>query len=449
MRLLPVVFLALVWPDGLATAREKNPSFTADDVLAVQAMLSDMQKVVTLDYFPGDKIGKEFEARCAETALALKKVQSNAEAYGLIADALASPDPRIRFYPPASQVRVDYSWKWQLIGDAAYVTEIDHEGDARKQGLQLGDKVLAYEGVAINRENYQSVYYVFKSLAPRPGLRVFVESPGAEPRWLAIAATVRPQRKLQSSGGANSFWAAWELSASDWRHRKEFYDLKQHLHRVGPVAVWRPIELERDEVAVADALKEIKSASALVLDLRGLYVSQHETAARLLDGLFADDVEVGVVKRGNRSLTDVRLRFGSGPRAFLGTVLVLVDAHTAMYAEVFARVIQQKQRGVIIGDYTMGRVVDETSFGQTRGASFGFATAHVLVPTGEVVMADGVKLDGKGVAPDLLLRPAPADLAGERDVVLAKALAMLKQKISPEDARKLIRLPSEDDDDNE
>ena len=111
--------------------------------------------------------------------------------------------------------------------------------------------------------------------------------------------------------------------------------------------------------------------------------------------------------------------------------------------------IQQKRRGVIIGDYTMGRVRQETLFGRGQGASFSFVAAGVLVPTGEIVLADGVSLQGKGLGPDLLLRPTPADLAGDRDVVLAKALGMLKQKISPEDARKLVRLPSEDDDDNE
>ena len=441
--------LALSLAAQSAGARDDAPEYTATDIHQAQTILEDMQKAVTLNYYPEDRIGKDFDARCAAAERTLESVHSNSEAFGVIADALASPDARIRFIPPLRSSRVDYSWQWQLIGDAAYVTQVDREGDARKQGLAVGDKIASIEGVTISRENYESIYYVFHRLAPRPGLRVLVESRGQEPRWLAIASTVRPQRKLTSSGSRTSFWAAWELSESDRRHRDEFLDLKQHLHRSGSVAIWRAIELEHDSSAVADGLKELKSANALILDLRGVHVRQHDPVLRLLDDLFVDKFTAGTVKRGIRSLTDLQMRIGSGSGAFQGTVLVLVDAETGAYAEVLARVIQQRQRGVIIGDFTLGRVLEETQFYQTRGTAFSFATASALIPTGAVVMADGVELDGKGVTPDLLLRPTAADLAGGRDVMLAKALAMLKQKVVPEDARKIVRLPSEDDDDNE
>jgi C-terminal processing protease CtpA/Prc len=420
---------------------------STDEVTETRTVLDDMHDAMRDHYYPRGKIGNDFDSRCAETRKALANAADHNEAYALIADALMSVDSRLRFYPPLRSARADYSWKWRLIGNAAYVTQIDQVGDATKQGLKLGDLILSLEDQVPDRNNYQQLQYLFNTLAPRPGLRVLVQSPGQEPRWMAIATTLRPQRKIRSSGSPSSFWTAWELSESDKRHRDEFYDLKPHLHHTGAIAIWRAIELQSDLGSVANGLKEIKPAGALVLDLRGLYVRRHETILRLLDGLFTSSFDAGTIKR-DRSLDD-KLQVRGGPDAFQGMVLVLVDAQTAAYAEVLARIIQQKQRGVIIGDRTMGRVLEETAVQHTRGTINSFTAARVLVPTGEVIMADGVPLDAKGVIPDLLLLPKPADLEARRDIVLAKALAMLKQKSSPEEAYRIVRLPSEDDDDNE
>lgn len=434
----------------LATANiygETVTHLSTDEVADTRTVLGDMHDAVRDHYYPQSKIGDEFDARCAEVRKALAGATDHNEAYALIADALMSVDSRIRFYPPLRSARADYSWNWRLIGNAAYVTQIDKAGDAAKQGLKLGDLILSLEGQPLDRGNYQQLHYLFNTLAPRPGLRVLVQSPTQEPRWVAIATTLRPQRKIKSSGSPSSFWTAWELSESDQRHREEFFALKQHLHRAGTVAIWRAIELQRDLGSVADGLQEIKSASELVLDLRGIDGRRHETIMRLLDGLFTSSFDAGTVKK-DRQLDD-KLQVHGGSAAFKGVVLVLVDAQTSAYAEVLARIIQQKQRGVIIGDRTMGRVLDETIVQHTRGTMSSFTAARVLVPTGEVIMADGVPLEAKGVIPDLLLLPKPADLEARRDVVLAKALAMLKQKISPEDAYQIVHLPSEDDDDNE
>jgi len=421
--------------------------YSADDRDAARTMLSDMEQAVERNYYPPERAGKEFAARCAEAGQAIDRAGSNAEAFAAIADALASLDPRIRFLPPIRQVRIDYGWKWRMIGDAGFVTEVDREGDARRQGLQLGDRVLSVEGTPIDRTSWQAIHYTFNTLAPRPGLRVQVQTPGQEPRLLALAATVRPQRRLLTSGSRTSFWTTWQLSETDARHRDEFYDLTQHLHLSGTTVVWRAIELDRDIDSVADGLKRLRGAAALVLDLRGQWVGRHETVMRLLDGLFRQGFDAGVIKREETFHTTLRVHGDSA--AFTGVVLVLVDAETRGYAEILARIIQLRQRGVIIGDRTMGRAFQEVQVHHARGATFAFSAAGVVVPAGEILLADGASVDGTGVIPDLLLLPQPADLAGKRDVVLARAFALLKQRIAPEEAYNLVHLASEDDDDND
>jgi C-terminal processing protease CtpA/Prc len=402
----------------------------------IGTQLGDVRDAINDYYFPKDKVTRAFLDRCAATEKAILKAKSVNEAYGLVADTLASLDPRIRFYPPMRANRVDYSWEWQIIGQAAWVTQVDREGDAAKQGLQRGDRVLSIEGITLSRDNSQQVYYVLGTLAPRPGLRIQVQSPGQEPRWLAIASTVRPQRKVRADGRR-------AYTKEENRRFDEFLEPKNHVRRVGSVAVWKASELLRDTSAVAKGLKLVQGGG-LVLDLRGLYVRDHEPVLRLLDGLFKEGFESGAIDRDG---LDYKLRVGGDSQAFGGTVLVLVDSQTAGYAEVLARMIQQRQRGVIVGDRTMGRAFEELRTGFARGTLFSFNVGGVSLPAGEVVMADGVAVDGRGVTPDYQLLPTAADLAGRRDIVMSKALAMLKEALSPEEAYQLFPHYEDVDDD--
>jgi C-terminal processing protease CtpA/Prc len=440
--IFPVLF---VFTSFLSQAGAQSPAgLDADAVRTARTILGDMKAMVSDHYYPQKKITPAFSTRCEETDRILSQAKSMNEAFGLIADALASVDRRIRFYPPNRTVRVDYSWNWRILGNAAFVTQVDREGDAAKQGLKLGDRILSLEGMLLDRDNFQQIYYVMNALAPRTGLRIQAQSPGEEPRWLAIAATIRPQRKTRTVTSSGSIELQRVNTPEENRRFKEFLEPQNHVRRIGRTIVWQAHELRRNSSAVADGLKLVRGAAGLVLDLRGQYIHNDDPVLRLLDGLFAEDFEAGVVKTDG---FDHKLRIKGGSLSFAGTVVVLVDAETAGYAEVLARIIQQRQRGVIVGDRTMGRVFEDGWGGHARGAMFSFTVATVTMPTGEVQMADGVPLDGRGVTPDFLLLPSPADLAGHRDIVLSKALAMVKESLSPEDAYNLYPHYEDIDDD--
>jgi carboxyl-terminal processing protease len=433
---------AIAHCSGLAAgpAAEK---ISSDEREIARTYLSEMEDSLTQHYFPTRKTDAAFHARCRETLKHLDRAQTSNQAYGLIADAFAALDPRIRFYPPQRSSIIDYGWMWKLFGDHAYVSQVDHVGDAATQGLRPGDQVLAIEGQPVTRENFQQISYAFDVLAPSQALRVRVQSPGAEPRDLTIAATMRKPLKIRTyddRGSKNLEFAPTERQS---KRLRDFRDLKNHIRHIGDVVVWRADELRHRIGDVADGLSEARDASALILDLRGQYVRRNETTVRLLDGLFAESFTAGTIEMETERK---KLNVSGGTGSFHGTVLVLVDAQTGLLAEFIARVIQWKKRGVIIGDRTMGRVLDESLYIRAQGLEFNFTNAFILIPTGEITLGDGSSIDGRGVFPDMRVLPKPADLAGKRDVVLAKALAVLKQNMTPEDAWKLFDNELEDED---
>ena len=56
----------------------------------------------------------------------------------------------------------------------------------------------------------------------------------------------------------------------------------------------------------------------------------------------------------------------------------------------------------------------------------------------DIIMSDGVSLEGAGVTPNLLLLPRAADLRAHQDPVLSGAASLLGVKLDPVEAGKLF-----------
>ncbi|HWA26230.1 MAG TPA: S41 family peptidase [Lacunisphaera sp.] len=426
-----------------ASTASVNPAI-APYLSDLREMLRNAEQFTNEHYVPNDRVGKPFRDKCRETEARLSGAGSLSEGYVLISDALLSVDPRIRFYPPRRPVILDWSWDWQLIGNTAYVCQVDHKGAARDQGLLRGDRILAIEGIPLNRETYQLAFHLLNTLLAVPGLHVEVQSPEGAPRVLAIPATQRERRRMRQLLQGGRIRLEEDRSEQAEARREEFFDVQSHIRRQGDVTIWKPLELYRDPSALNEAWRLIKGSTNLVVDLRGLLVRDHENVLHTAGYFFSHDVDLG---RIDKELLDTKLRVKGRDDAFMGNLLVLVNAETAGYSELLAHAIQREQRGVIVGDRTMGRVLAEDFFQRSMGSSMGFTSFTVALPAGEVLLADGTRLDGKGVIPDFQVLPQPADLAGQRDVVLARALGLLKASLSAEDAYKLF--PHYEDEDDE
>jgi C-terminal processing protease CtpA/Prc len=123
---------------------------------------------------------------------------------------------------------------------------------------------------------------------------------------------------------------------------------------------------------------------------------------------------------------------------FSGRLIVLVDSRSTSAAEVFARVVQLERRGLVLGDRTLGRVMQSLLYSFEIG-SFDKAILYGLsVTIADVIMTDGKSLERAGVTPDELMLPTGADMRNRRDPVLARAALIAGVTLTPEKAGDLF-----------
>jgi len=129
--------------------------------------------------------------------------------------------------------------------------------------------------------------------------------------------------------------------------------------------------------------------------------------------------------------------------AFTGRIIVLIDSESASASEVTARVLQLEKRATVIGDRSAGAVMTSRIFSHTLGGELGGVVSVAFwatsITVGDVRMSDGQSLENVGVTPDEVLLPTAADLAANRDPVLARAITVLGGSMTPEEAGRFYR----------
>jgi C-terminal processing protease CtpA/Prc len=109
---------------------------------------------------------------------------------------------------------------------------------------------------------------------------------------------------------------------------------------------------------------------------------------------------------------------GSDP--YRKPVVVLTGAHTFSAAEDFTVVFDAMKRGTIIGEPTGGSTGQPLMFDLPGGGSARVCTKHDRYP-------DGKEFVGKGVEPQLVVRPTVEDFRAGQDTVLEAALKHLRR----------------------
>jgi carboxyl-terminal processing protease len=385
-------------------------------------MLKTVKDDLKKNYYDPSFHGMDVDARFKAAEEKLKQATSVGQSFSIIAQVLLDlDDSHTKFYPPSRPEKVDYGWKMQMIGDAAYIVAVRPGSDADKQGLKPGDRVLAVERRKPTRKDLWKMNYYYNVLSPRPGLQVVAQSPGGEPRELNLEAKVTHGQRvidLTSDIGINALLR--ELEDDRLEDRDRYYE------NVDGVFVWKMRRFYLTDSQIDTMMGRVKKSKALVLDLRDNGGGAEDTLLRLLGHFFDKDVKMADIKSRKESKPIIAKTRGNEP--FKGKVVVLIDSNSGSAAEIFARIMQLEKRGTVIGDRSAGAVMRAMAHPYEMGVNtVVFYGASITVA--DAVMSDGQSLEHIGVVPDELLLPSPEDMAARKDPVLARALELAGAKV--------------------
>lgn len=157
-------------------------------------------------------------------------------------------------------------------------------------------------------------------------------------------------------------------------------------------------------------------ATALIFDLRNNTGGLLDILGDSLRLIYPQHVVFGdFIQRSQKLL---RLAITGHRRAFTGTVLVLTDEYSTSAAEIFAAAIQETRRGLVIGRRTAGAVLASVQESLPDGGK-------VQISIRDYRTAHGIRLEGRGVTPDVVVNLTLQDVRRNVDVDLHQAIEQL------------------------
>lgn len=165
-------------------------------------------------------------------------------------------------------------------------------------------------------------------------------------------------------------------------------------------------------------LKAHKAAPGVIVDLRQNPGGEALALARALGEFFPHSVSMGRFVRRNGMNEPLRASPGLVGARYAGPVVVLVSESSGSSSEIFAYAIQQQKRGVVLGTKTSGAVLGAETGSLPGGGELQISVRNYLA-------ADGKRLEGVGVVPDVEVPTRIEDIRAGRDPVLEAALERL------------------------
>ena len=163
-----------------------------------KSMLSYIKNSIKEDYYDPNFHGINLDERFKAAFNRLDEVNTAGEAMGVIAQVLFDfNDSHMFFYPPQTNVGVEYGWRMQMYGDKCFVTIVKPKSDAEAKGLKPGDQIIMIQGFRPTRKDLRKIDYYFNFVGKRSNIMLTVQSPGdAAPRQLQIDAKVKQLEKV-------------------------------------------------------------------------------------------------------------------------------------------------------------------------------------------------------------------------------------------------------------
>jgi len=374
-----LVALALLWTASLHTS-QIAPS-PPDDY---GAAWNSVGNAIRTRYYAREKRRSEVGRLLAEYAPRARTATSREAFDATVGEMIAKfGDSHFDFFTRSEQgfylmdnlVRTDAApmptiGAWFRSGSGGAVVQMVLNGsEAERVGLRVGDQVVSADGKPFSPVD---------SLAPHVGGKIDLQV-----RRGATTLTVSPAVVLEPV--LTTFLRATRDSVRVYERDGK---------RIGYIHLWTQASPE-----FASSLREavrgkLKGVDALVLDIRDGF-----------GGGVAGYPEVFLAPRA-----------GASP-PYSGPLAVLINGGTRSAKELLSLQIKNRHRGMLIGSTTAGNVLGANPIRVSEWA-------YLEIPAVDIIV-DGVRLEGKGVAPDIAVPPMNDGSGG--DLALERALQWLGQ----------------------
>jgi C-terminal processing protease CtpA/Prc len=414
---------------GWATAQNSFDNLQKD---RARQMLKDLADGVRKHYYDPSYHGVDLEARIKAADERIRNAASLGQAFVAIANILDPlNDSHTFFVPPARNVRREYGYEEQMIGDRCFVTAVRPDSAASEK-LTPGDEVVAWEGNTPSRETLWKITYTLNSLYSLPTQHLVVRGPGGAERKVEIAAREHQEKRVLDLTNGNG--DIWQLIRDE---ENSEHMARQRTAEFGDkLMIWKMPEFELTDEEVDRVLKLARKYSFLAVDLRGNPGGLIRTLQYIVGGVM--DHDVTIAKRTGRKpdLKPITAK-SRHAAAFAGKLIVLIDSRSASAAELFARVVQLEHRGVVLGDHSSGSVMESLYYPWHQGVDTQFYYGASITEA-DLLMGDEKSLEHTGVIPDESILPSPEDLEMGRDPVLSRAAKLAGLDLGPVAAGKLF-----------
>jgi C-terminal processing protease CtpA/Prc len=396
-------------------------------------ILKQIREIVDIKYYDEAFNGYDFEAKFKAAEERIETLERNADIYRTIADfVLGLNDSHTIFYPPNLRYRVEYGFSMSVIGDRCFVTEVKPGSDAAAMGLKAGDQILHFNGQTPTRNNLWLIHYIIYALEPQEDIKLKVRDADRKDREVSFKSKfISPEERKKER-----------------KKRKNDEQAKPYTCvAIGSdITACKLRTFEVEKSVIDKMMKEVMPRNKLILDLRGNAGGYVDTVIHLTGSFFDQDVTIGTEKL--RRKTKERIAKGRRDNAYKGDLMVLIDSETGSASEVFSRVIQIEKRGRVAGDVSMGGVMTSLRYGiatETRAPSLtGGSTPYYLsklsISIADLIMADGNRLEGRGVVPDVRMTPGQVAIYKRTDPLLSYAAELMGSPITDEEAGKFYFL---------
>jgi carboxyl-terminal processing protease len=182
-------------------------------------------------------------------------------------------------------------------------------------------------------------------------------------------------------------------------------------------------------------LETLARTPGIVIDLRGNPGGAVQAVNWMLERFFASPTELG--RTTTRTGASISLLLGAveiiklktevpGSRdAYRGPVVILVNSQSASGSELFAGTMQAVGRAKVVGEPSCGCLLGFLGYARIPGG------AELAYSEVGFVMANGKRIEGEGVIPDVTVPATVADLRGYRDRTLERAQELLRTIANP------------------